>query len=825
MAYDIDFLRNVSASGPGVAYRTEGRDLAIVQVSGSFNSVQIALEGRVIDDGAWERIGIFWTEEPAETLSSIKKVGIYECPIFGLVEIRFNVLAINGGNVTVEGIFYDASNGNIYPYETEGENMIQMGKSNLFVKGVAEQIFMDPATGNIVGYDRTATNASVATQVNLQEIVGGMGNRLVGVLPDTVRINGTYESAAFSMQTREKIMGGQIAYDAVAAVCEKITADDSGELTVSQKPAPFYGEDSLPDIKTPNYVEISNEQAALFNAVESVPIDSYIINIEPSQPGSGDPSPTNVQPILGWTEARVLRSGKNLLTLDGLTKGEPSSTSFGNQTKRTFQIGTYVTNLASTNYYQNNSVTAESVNSEQITVTSTAPAYGLSIPLVNLKVGQTYTLSAETDGGSLNVSYYKTDGTFIGMNNSPAGFTVPDETYYTLLHFRATAANVPATFSKIQLECSSSATDYEPYIGDVYDITFPSEAGTVYGGTLDVTQGVLVVNRAMIASYAGETLPGSWISDRDVYVPGAVPTTGAQVVYELATPVSYPVTPQQITTLLGINMISSDCGAIQYLKFMNGWNIVEADGNVFRAYVRESGVSTYTGEAYGVDAKTRKVVGFVPEEGTTYEVTYYTHNASASMLPIPTMWNPVVMTVQVKYGVYAKQGVGDTQNRGVLKGWLYFIVPRAMLTADAGVNASQTGTATTDGSWMALTNKAENLPMCTDCDGNSDPMAYYVYVPCGDTNESVSAILSIGGGMALSVGQQKQLPIKLLMPDDTLVQPDFTTLNYTSDDETVATVSNLGVVAGVGTGTTFVNSFYTKDDGTVLSCKTMVVIA
>ena len=104
----------------------------------------------------------------------------------------------------------------------------------------------------------------------------------------------------------------------------------------------------------------------------------------------------------------------------------------------------------------------------------------------------------------------------------------------------------------------SPATDAAD--GDTYTITFPSSAGTVYGGTLDVTTGKLTVDRAQISSYAGETLPGAWISDRDVYAAGATPTTGAQVVYELATPITYTLTPQQIALLRGNNNVWADTG-------------------------------------------------------------------------------------------------------------------------------------------------------------------------------------------------------------------------------------------------------------------------
>lgn len=56
-----------------------------------------------------------------------------------------------------------------------------------------------------------------------------------------------------------------------------------------------------------------------------------------------------------------------------------------------------------------------------------------------------------------------------------------------------------------------------------------------------------------IASYNGESLPGEWISDRDVYAPGTTPTTGAQVAYKLATPDFFKVSQVSIPSLRGEN--------------------------------------------------------------------------------------------------------------------------------------------------------------------------------------------------------------------------------------------------------------------------------
>lgn len=93
--------------------------------------------------------------------------------------------------------------------------------------------------------------------------------------------------------------------------------------------------------------------------------------------------------------------------------------------------------------------------------------------------------------------------------------------------------------------------------GTTYTVSFGA-AGTVYGGTLDVVNGTLTVTHGQIASYAGETLPGAWISDRDVYAVGTTPTTGAQVVYELATPQTVTLTPTEVQMLLGTNNVWSD---------------------------------------------------------------------------------------------------------------------------------------------------------------------------------------------------------------------------------------------------------------------------
>ena len=80
-----------------------------------------------------------------------------------------------------------------------------------------------------------------------------------------------------------------------------------------------------------------------------------------------------------------------------------------------------------------------------------------------------------------------------------------------------------------------------------------------------MVNGEVITEWDMIASYAGETLPNEWISDRDEYAPGTTPTTGAQVAYKLATPTTSSVTPTNlpIKSLSGYTHIESSTGDME----------------------------------------------------------------------------------------------------------------------------------------------------------------------------------------------------------------------------------------------------------------------
>lgn len=152
------------------------------------------------------------------------------------------------------------------------------------------------------------------------------------------------------------------------------------------------------------------------------------------------------------------------------------------------------------------------------------------------------------------------------------------------------------SFNEVMIESGSTATTYEPYanicpiigkssleITIVDDITLPTTeetyeinlGQTIYGGKLSATTGLISITDGYIESYNGETLPSTWISDRDEYIPNTNPTIGAEVVYKLATPTTAAITPTEIRSLLGDNNIWTDSGNIIELIYYSPTGVIE----------------------------------------------------------------------------------------------------------------------------------------------------------------------------------------------------------------------------------------------------------
>ena len=76
--------------------------------------------------------------------------------------------------------------------------------------------------------------------------------------------------------------------------------------------------------ESPAYETISGAVAS-FETKRAAPLQSLIVNIDPVQSGTGDPSPTNVRPISGWEGLHVYASGADTSDYDTLTVTFPAS--------------------------------------------------------------------------------------------------------------------------------------------------------------------------------------------------------------------------------------------------------------------------------------------------------------------------------------------------------------------------------------------------------------------------------------------------------------------------------------------------------------------
>ena len=257
-------------------------------------------------------------------------------------------------------------------------------------------------------------------------------------------------------------------------------------------------------------------------ALEGYPLE-LSASWEPKQDGSGTPSPDNVRPITGTKLVTLRESNANLLNPDDVDASpiEAYGLTIESIGESTIRIkGTYNVSGARSFaiVYLNNYLL--SGRGLKITSTVTSGTY-LSHTLYGLRTQQEEVIALQTDAKSW------VPGTAVDMTIK-IGIYAPEA--------------VPA--------------EYQPYAGTQSSLTLPR---TIYGGIIDAIIGQGQETWGYIASYAGETLPGEWISDRDEYAAGATPTVGAQVAYKLATPVPFTATGGQKTlALAGTNAIITD---------------------------------------------------------------------------------------------------------------------------------------------------------------------------------------------------------------------------------------------------------------------------
>ena len=281
------------------------------------------------------------------------------------------------------------------------------------------------------------------------------------------------------------------------------------------------------------------------------------------QAGSGDPSLENIRAISGRESVDVRACGKNLLP------------------RQTPQTKSGVT------------LTVQADGGVHLTGTCTV-AEGdptmFSVPMGVTLSGQ-YTFSmgnAVAIGSHLQMRLLESDGaqvstapTSFGAStaNATNTFTLDNQYVYGWAIRIGGGETYDVTLYP-QLEAGDTATAFEPYrsMGGTVTPTEPLYGLPDAKDTVEVsTDGDVTVTRrtGYIASYSDESLPGGWISSHDVYAAGTTPTTGAQVVYELAEPTTETLSPvASIAPQPGVVNIFTDADTLSATITGSGWDTI-----------------------------------------------------------------------------------------------------------------------------------------------------------------------------------------------------------------------------------------------------------
>ena len=346
----------------------------------------------------------------------------------------------------------------------------------------------------------------------------------------------------------------------IGAINEVLNASGSDIITTIDTPAPIM---------------------SFSDGGDNIPVNALKVAVTAQQAGTGTPAPDNVRAITGWSQANLF------------------------VTKKTVVVG------SATSLY----VDASGV------VTSGGVAYNDIIARV--KQGESYTYSVNGTPSTIPVIAYFREYPIVGsVSYNTSRYLNVDATFTSPIDGFAFIRGTTDHDEVNQMVSVGSTVDaYEN--PTPHNITFNS---TVYGGTLDVTNGKLTVTHSIVldlgalswtynSSGSGtfrssdisslvKPVPTSDVPDflcemflaksgSDVYggVDGIACSSlgtlwahygnetsvsnfvsaisGAKLVYELATPIEIALTPEQITTLSGLNNIYADCGDIQLLEYFN----------------------------------------------------------------------------------------------------------------------------------------------------------------------------------------------------------------------------------------------------------------
>ena len=188
------------------------------------------------------------------------------------------------------------------------------------------------------------------------------------------------------------------------------------------------------------------------------------VTFEPIQAGSGDPSPSNVRAISGYDSVELNGCGKNLI--QGFEQGSLDNSATKDTESTRVRMVNFVKYKANT----------------PVTLSISSSVSGKTIQ----RLGLIYATNSFGNNTKVTQNSWSDDNTF----------QFSEDGYLILIIRYSDNSNISPSEITAQLEFNSQATSYEPY-NPITSISNPLPE-TVYGGTLDVESGELVVNKGIV---------------------------------------------------------------------------------------------------------------------------------------------------------------------------------------------------------------------------------------------------------------------------------------------------------------------------------------
>ena len=216
---------------------------------------------------------------------------------------------------------------------------------------------------------------------------------------------------------------------------------------------------------------------ANFETDEATPLKSCICYINPTQSGTGDPSPTNPRPIAGVSSVNVTSAGKNLIPIPTETMTS-RSVDLIPQSDGTIKL--------------------------EGTATGGTAVFDIARNLDFYLPSGTYFVNETSSPYSITV-YSEINGTATLVKSGGGSFTL-SERKKIFVRIGVASGTSTGLFINFQLEVGNTATTFEAY---AETLTPVSLGQTVYGGEVDVVGG------EGISNYGYLVLDGS--EDWDLY--------------------------------------------------------------------------------------------------------------------------------------------------------------------------------------------------------------------------------------------------------------------------------------------------------------------